>query len=162
MGEWCYRREMSIASHLQVEPSSSSQHESSLYSSLQGTTTETSPSLVCHYQGKGGRDDTRGRNEWFDQKEQGSGQRWPARCSWARYGASCPEVFFKKYQFQPCVLFICTTASAAIYVFLLFYIKASWRSSFTVVNKAFMPKYWLYEEVFIKIPPKTFLGRICF
>ena len=75
MGEWCYHREMSIASHLQVEPSSSSQHESSLYSSLQGTTTETSPSLVCHYQGKGGRDDTRGRNEWFDQKEQGSGQR---------------------------------------------------------------------------------------
>ena len=49
--------------------------------------------------------------------------------------------FLKKYQFQPCVLFICTTASAAIYVFLLFYIKASWRSSFTVVNKAFMPKY---------------------
>ena len=72
MGEWCYRREMSIASHLQVEPSSSSQHESSLYLSLQGTTTETSPSLVCHYQGKGGRDDTRGRNEWCNQKEQGT------------------------------------------------------------------------------------------
>ena len=72
MGEWCYRREMSIASHLQVEPSSSSEHESSLYSSLQGATSETSPSLVCHYQGKGGCDDTRSRNEWFDQKEQGT------------------------------------------------------------------------------------------
>ena len=70
MREWC--REMPIAWRSPFRPSSSARREFPSNSSYQCTTAETSPSFVCHYGGRGGHDDTRSRNERFDQKEQGT------------------------------------------------------------------------------------------
>ena len=70
MREWCC--EMPIARRSPFWPSSSARRELPSNSSFQCTTAETLPSCVCHYQGRGGHDDTRSRNERFDQKEQGT------------------------------------------------------------------------------------------
>ena len=70
MREWC--REMPIARRPPFGPLHLHDMSFQVTPSFQCTSTETSPSFVCNYQGRGGHDDTRSRNERFDQKEQGT------------------------------------------------------------------------------------------